>query len=83
MDRALQEYEEAIEISCGKIALVECTIPVDSIFYKNEEDEIVSNSIIINRILKTNVKLPRSWNIIQLFIIVLLSCFILFKLFIS
>lgn len=83
MDKALQEYEEAIEISYGKIALVECIIPKDSTFYKNEKDEIVSDRIIINRILKTNAKLPCAWNIIKLFIIILLSCFILFKLFIS
>ena len=52
-------------------------------FYKNEKDEIVSDRIIINRVLKTNAKLPCTWNIIYLFIIILLSCFILFKLFIS
>ena len=83
MDRALQEYKEAIEISYGKIALVECIIPIGSIFYKNMDDEIVSNGIFMNRILKTNVKLPSTWNIIKLFIIILLSCFILFKVFIS
>lgn len=38
---------------------------------------------LIGRILKTNVKLPSTWNIIKLFIIILLSCFILFKVFIS
>ena len=48
-----------------------------------EKDEIVSDRIIINRVLKTNAKLPCSWNIIYLFIIILLSCFILFKVFIS
>lgn len=63
--------------------IVECIIPKDSTFYKNEKDEIVSDRIIINRILKTNAKLPCAWNIIKLFIIILLSCFILFKLFIS
>jgi hypothetical protein len=82
MDRALQEYEEDIICNFGEIALVECAIPIGSIFYKNMDDEIVSNGIIINRILKTNAKLPCAWNIIYLFIIVLLSCFILFKVFI-
>lgn len=82
MDRALQEYE-AITYNYGRVALVECRIPIGSIYYKNVNDEIVSNGIIINRILKTNVKLPSTWNIIKLFIIILLSCFILFKLFIS
>ena len=79
IDRALQEYENTI----GKTILVECIIPKDSTFYKNERDEIVSDRIIINRILKTNAKLPCSWDIIYLFIIILLSCFILFKVFIS
>lgn len=83
MNRALREYEDAIKYSYGKVALVECIIPIGSIFYKNVDDEIVSNGIFINRILKTNVKLPCSWGIIYLFIIILLSCFILFKLFIS
>lgn len=83
MNRALREYEDAIKYSYGKVALVECIIPIGSIFYKNMDDEIVSNGIIIGRILKTNVKLPSTWNIIKLFIIILLSCFILFKLFIS
>ena len=81
--RALREYEDAITYNYGKVALVECTIPIGSIFYKNEKNEIVSNRIIINRILKTNVKLPCAWNIIYLFIIIILSCFILFKVFIS
>lgn len=83
MDRALREYEDAIKYNFGEVALVECTIPIGSIFYKNIDDEIVSNGIFINRILKTNVKLLSTWNIIKLFIIILLSCFILFKLFIS
>lgn len=83
MDRALREYEDAITYNYGQVALVECTIPIGSVFYKNNDDEIVSNGIFINRILKTNVKLPSTWNIIKLFIIILLSCFILFKLFIS
>ena len=88
MGRALQEYEDAITYNYGEVALVECTIPIGSVFYKNNDDEIVSNGIIIGRILKTNVKLPSTWNIstwniIKLFIIILLSCFILFKLFIS
>ena len=82
MNRALREYEDAITYNYGKVALVECIIPIGSIFYKNEKNEIVSNRIIINRILKTNVKLPCTWNIIYLFIIILLSCFILFKVFI-
>lgn len=82
MDRALREYEDAITYNYGKVALVECTIPIGSVFYKNNDDEIVSNGIFINRILKTNVKLPSTWNIIYLFIIIL-SCFILFKVFIS
>ena len=83
MDRALQEYEKAITYHLGKIALVECMIPIGSIYYKNENDEIVSNGIFIDRILKTNAKLSCAWNIIYLFIIILLSCFILFKVFIS
>lgn len=83
MGRALREYEDAITYNYGEVALVECTIPIGSIFYKNIDDEIVSNGIFINRILKTNVKLLSTWNIIKLFIIILLSCFILFKLFIS
>ena len=83
MNRALREYEDAITYNYGKVALVECIIPIGSIFYKNEKNEIVSNRIIINRILKTNVKLPCTWNIIYLFIIIILSCFILFKVFIS
>lgn len=83
MDRALQEYEKAITYHLGKVALVECMIPIGSIYYKNENDEIISNGIFINRILKTNAKLPCTWNIIYLFIIILLSCFILFKVFIS
>ena len=82
MDRALQEYEKAITYHLGKVALVECMIPIGSIYYKNENDEIVSNGIFINRILKTNAKLPCTWTIIYLFIIILLSCFILFKVFI-
>ena len=80
---ALREYKKAITCRYGKVALVECIIPKDSTFYKNEKDEIVSDRIIINRILKTNAKLPCAWNIIYLFIIILLSCFILFKVFIS
>lgn len=83
INRALREYEDAITYNYGKVALVECIIPIGSIFYKNEKNEIVSNRIIINRILKTNTKLSCAWNIIYLFIIVLLSCFILFKVFIS
>lgn len=88
MDRALREYGDAITYNYGKVALVECMIPIGSIYYKNVNDEIVSNGIFINRILKTNVKLPSTWNIstwniIKLFIIILLSCFILFKVFIS
>nr|DAG90886.1 MAG TPA: hypothetical protein [Crassvirales sp.] len=78
MDRALREYEDAIKHCYGKVALVECIIPIGSIFYKNEKDEIVSNGIIINRILKTNTKLPYKWGILELSIIILLSCFILF-----
>lgn len=81
--RALREYEDAITYNYGKVALVECMIPIGSIYYKNVDDEIVSNGIFINRILKTNAKLPCAWTIIYLFIIILLSCFILFKLFIS
>lgn len=73
MDRALREYENTITYNYGEAALVECTIPIGSIFYKNMDDEIVSNGIIIDRILKTNVKLPSTWNIIKLFIIILLS----------
>lgn len=66
-----------------RIKIVQCIIPKDSTFYKNEKDEIVSDRIIINRILKTDAKLPCAWNIIYLFIIILLSYFILFKVFIS
>lgn len=82
MGRALRKYKDVITYNYGKVALVECMIPIGSIFYKNNDDEIVSNGIFINRILKTNVKLPCAWNIIYLFIIIL-SCFILFKVFIS
>lgn len=82
LDKAVEEYKKA-SLGDRRIALVECIIPKDSTFYKNEKDEIVSDRIIINRILKTNAKLPCTWNIIYLFIIILLSCFILFKLFIS
>ena len=82
LNKAIEEYK-AISSNHSDIALVECIIPKGSTFYKNEKDEIVSNRIIINRILKTNAKLPCAWNIIKLFIIILLSCFILFKLFIS
>lgn len=82
LDKAVEEYKKA-SLGDRRIALVECIIPKDSTFYKNEIGEIVSDRIIINRILKTNVKLPCAWNIIYLFIIVLLSCFILFKVFIS
>ena len=63
MDRALREYEDAITYNYGRVALVECMIPIGSIYYKNVNDEIVSNGIFINRILKTNVKLPCVWNI--------------------
>ena len=82
LDKAVEEYEQAL-LGNRRIALVECIIPKDSTFYKNEKNEIVSDRIIINRILKTNAKLPCTWNIIYLFIIILLSCFILFKVFIS
>lgn len=81
LDKAVEEYKKAL-LGNRRIALVECTIPKDSTFYKNENGEIVSDRIIINRILKTNAKLPCAWNIIYLFIIIL-SCFILFKVFIS
>lgn len=74
--------EDSIKHSYGKVALIECIIPIGSTFYKNEKDEIVSNGIIINRILRTNAKLPCAWTIIYLFITILLSCFILFKFFI-
>ena len=82
LDKAVEEYEQAL-LGDRRIALVECIIPKDSTFYKNEKDEIVSDRIIINRVLKTNAKLPCAWTIIYLFIIILLSCFILFKVFIS
>ena len=82
LDKAVEEYKKAL-LRNRRIALVECIIPKDSTFYKNENGEIVSDRIIINRVLKTNAKLPCAWNIIYLFIIILLSCFILFKLFIS
>lgn len=82
LNKAIEEYN-AISSARNDVALVECIIPKDSTFYKNEKDEIVSDRIIINRILKTNAKLPCAWYIIILFIIILLSCFILFKVFIS
>lgn len=82
LDKAVEEYKKA-SLGYRRITLVECIIPKDSTFYKNEKDEIVSDRIIINRVLKTNAKLPCTWNIIYLFIIMLLSCFILFKVFIS
>lgn len=82
LDKAVEEYKKA-SLGDRRIALVECIIPKDSTFYKNENGEIVSDRIIINRVLKTNAKLPCVWNIIYLFIIILLSCFILFKVFIS
>ena len=82
LDKAVEEYKKA-SLRDRRITLVECIIPKDSTFYKNEKDEIVSDRIIINRILKTNAKLPCAWNIIKLFIIMLLNCFILFKIFIS
>ena len=82
LDKAVEEYKKA-SLGDRRIALVECIIPKDSTFYKNEKDEIVSDRIIINRVLKTNAKLPCAWNIIYLFIIIILSCFILFKVFIS
>lgn len=82
LNKAIEEYN-AISSVRNDVALVECIIPKDSTFYKNEKDEIVSDRIIIDRILKTNVKLPCAWYIIILFIIILLSCFILFKVFIS
>ena len=81
LDKAVEEYKKA-SLGDRRIALVECIIPKDSTFYKNENGEIVSDRIIINRILKTDAKLPCAWTIIYLFII-LLSCFILFKVFIS
>lgn len=82
LDKAVEKYKKA-SLRDRRIALVECIIPKDSTFYKNESGEIVSDRIIINRILKTNAKLSCSWDIIKLFIIILLSCFILFKVFIS
>lgn len=89
LDKAVEEYKKA-SLRNRRIALVECIIPKDSTFYKNENGEIVSDRIIINRILKTDAKLPCAWDIIKLFIIMLLSCFILliggfilFKVFIS
>lgn len=82
LDKAVEEYKKA-SLRNRRIALVECIIPKDSTFYKNEIGEIVSDRIIINRILKTDAKLHCAWDIIKLFIIMLLNCFILFKLFIS
>lgn len=82
LDKAVEEYKKA-SLGDRRIALVECIIPKDSTFYKNENDEIVSDRIIINRILKTDAKLLCAWDIIKLFIIMLLNCFILFKVFIS
>lgn len=80
LDKVVEEYKKAA-LRNRRIALVECIIPKDSTFYKNEIGEIVSDRIIINRILKTDAKLPYAWDIIKLFIITLLSCFILFKVF--
>lgn len=80
LDKAVEEYEQAA-LRNRRIALVECIIPKDSTFYKNEKNEIVSDRIIINRVLKTNAKLPCARDIIKLFIIMLLNCFILFKVF--
>lgn len=45
MGRALREYEDAITYNYGRVALVECMIPIGSIYYKNVNDEIVSNGI--------------------------------------
>lgn len=54
-----------------RIKIVQCIIPKGTTFYINEKkkNEIVSDRIIINRILKTDAKLPCAWNIIYLFII--------------
>lgn len=82
LDKAVEEYKK-VSLGDRRIALVECIIPKDSTFYKNEIGEIVSDRIIINRILKTNAKLSCAWTIIYRFIIILLSCLILFKVFIS
>lgn len=41
-----------------RIKIVQCIIPKETTFYKNEKNEIVSDRIIINRILKTDAKLP-------------------------
>lgn len=82
LNKATKKYN-TLSSKHYNVALVECIIPKGSTFYRNEFDEIVSNRIIINRILKPNAKLPCSWGIIYLFIIILLSCFILFELFIS
>ena len=83
LDKAVTEYKDAAAFSGKRVALVECIIPKDSTFYKNEFDEIVSDRIIVNRILTSTAKLPCAWTIIILFIIILLSCFILFKIFCS
>lgn len=82
LDKAIEDYN-AISANHKNITLVECIIPKGSTYFKNEKDEIVSNKIIIHRILKTNAKLPYAYNIIILFIIILLICFILFKVFCS
>ena len=82
LNRATKEYD-TVSSRRYNVALVECIIPKGSTFYRNEFDEIVSNRIIVNRILKTNASLPCAYNIIILFIIILLICFILFKIFCS
>lgn len=53
-NRAIQEYKETVLHSISKFALVECIIPKGSTFYRNENNEIVSDRIIINKILRTN-----------------------------
>lgn len=82
LGKAMEEYDD-VSSRHYNVALVECIIPKGSTFYRNEFYEIVSNRIIVNRILKTNAKLPCAYNIIILFIIILLICFILFKVFCS
>lgn len=81
LNKATKEYN-TVSSKHYNVVLVECIIPKGSTFYRNEFDEIVSNRIIVNRILKTNASSPCAYNIIILFIMILLSSFLMFKFFI-
>lgn len=56
--KAKKVFNKLYKCCLYNMIIVQCIIPKGSIFYKNENDEIVSNGIFIDRILKTNVKLP-------------------------